>query len=67
MHKMQHKCIPFFFFFAGPARNPEQITLAQIDYLHVAGTVCAVTLIYGRLLSHFAIHTARSKHTCGKL
>lgn len=34
----------------------------QIDYLDVAGTVCALTVMYGRLLSRFAIQTARSEH-----
>lgn len=34
----------------------------QIDYLDVAGTVCALTVMYGRLLSRFTIQTARSEH-----
>lgn len=38
------------------------IWLEQIDYLDVAGTVCASTVMYGRLLSQLAIHTARSEH-----
>lgn len=63
MHKMQNKRLPFFFFLLvlQEAWNKlHHILPGQIDYLDVAGTVCALTLIYGRLLSRFAIHTARS-------
>lgn len=35
----------------------------QIDYLDVAGTVCALTVMYVGLLSRFASLSARSEHT----
>lgn len=37
-------------------------SLERIDYLDVARTACALTVMYGQLLSLFAIQAARSEH-----
>lgn len=49
----------FFSFLQGlqETRNELYIFPGQIDYRDVAGTVCAVTVMYGRLLSHCYSHS----------
>lgn len=67
MHKMQLKSLRFLLGLQETWSKLHHILPRQIDYLDVAGTVRALTVMYGRPLSRFAIHTARSEHTSGTL